>query len=111
MFPGYRCLMAGTARPDDDPAGPRGRFADDLIGLDPADPDVQAFVEHLDRMERKPPSYTVEGSLAGVGYFAEGARRAQGPRRVLAVVVAVLILLPVAFAFWEALMFLLTVLV
>lgn len=92
-------------------AGPPGRFADDLIGLDPADPDVQAFAAHLDRMERIPPSFTVEGSLAGVRDFAESANRATGVRRMIAVLVVGLMLFGVVFAFWEALLFLLSVLI
>ncbi|HEY3263264.1 MAG TPA: hypothetical protein VGJ95_23830 [Pseudonocardiaceae bacterium] len=103
--------MPRAGQPDDDQAGPRGRFADDLIGLDPADPDVQAFAAHLDRMERTPPSFTVEGSLAGVRDFAESASRARGPRRTLAVILVGLMLLGVVFAVWEALLFLLAVLV
>jgi len=103
-------MATGTCS-DDDPAGPHGRFADDLIGLDPADPEVRAFAAHLDRMERTQPAYTVEGSLAGVRDFADGARRAQGPRRALAVVVVALLLLGVVVAVWEAALFLLSVLV
>jgi len=97
--------------PWDDPPAPRGRFADDLIGLDPADPDAQAFAAHLDRMERTPPSFTVEGALAGVRDFADSANRARGSRRTLAVLVVGLLLLGVAFTVWEALLFMLTVLV
>ena len=103
--------MAVRDRWEDDPSGPRGRYGEDLIGLDPADPEVQAFAAHLDRMERMPPSFTVEGSLTGVGDFAESANRAEGPRRALAVLVVGLLLLGVLFAVWEALLFLLTVLV
>jgi hypothetical protein len=102
--------MAHRDRPEDDPVGPQGRFADDLIGLDPADPEAQAFAAHLDRMERTPPSFTVEGSLAGVRDFAESANRAHGPRRVLAVVVVGLLLLGVVIAVWEALLFMLSML-
>jgi len=103
--------MTRGACSDDDPAGPQGRFAHDLIGLDPADPEVQAFTAHLDGMERASPSYTVEGSLAGVGYFAEGARRAHGPRRTVAMVVVGLMLFGVVITLWEALLFVLTMLV
>jgi len=103
--------MPRAGHPDDDQAGPRGRYADDLIGLDPTDPDVQAFAAHLDRMERTPPSFTVEGSLAGVRDFAESANRAQGAQRALAVIMVGLMLLGVVFTVWEALLFLLTVLV
>lgn len=103
--------MARPGCSDNDSPGPRGRFADDLIGLDPADPDVQAFAAHLDRMQRTPPAFTVEGSLAGVRYFAEGARTAHGKRRILAVTIVGLLLLGVFIAVWEAVLFLLTVLV
>jgi hypothetical protein len=102
--------MAHRDCPEDDPTGPQGRFADDLIGLDPADPEVQAFAAHLDRMERTPPPFTVEGSLAGVRDFAESANRAHGSRRVLAVAVVGLLLLGVVIAVWEALLFMLSVL-
>jgi hypothetical protein len=101
--------MAGEDRPSDEPIGPTGRFADDLIGLDPNDPDVQAFADHLDRMERQPPAFTVEGSLAGVGQFAESANRARGARRVIAVAVVGLILLGVLVVVWDALVFMLGV--
>jgi hypothetical protein len=103
--------MTRAADPDDEPSGPRGRFADDLIGLDPDDPEVQAFAAHLDRMERTRPAFTVEGSLAGVRDFAEGAQRANGTRRTVAVVLVGLMLLGVAVAVWEALLFVLTVLI
>lgn len=90
---------------DDDEVGPRGRFGDDLIGLDPADPEVQAFAAHLDRMERTQPAFTVEGSLAGVRDFAESANRAAGGRRAFAMAVVGLILLGVVVVVWDALVF------
>lgn len=85
--------------------GPQGRFADDLIGLDPGDPEVQAFAAHLDRMERTPPAFTVEGSLAGVREFAESANRTDGTRRLVAVTVVGLLLLGVVVVVWDALIF------
>jgi hypothetical protein len=94
----------------DEPTAPRGRFADDLIGLDPTDPDVQAFAAHLDRMQRVPPAFTVEGSLAGVGEFADSANRARGFRRLSAVTVVALILLGVLVVIWDAVVFALGVL-
>jgi hypothetical protein len=100
----------GPGRPDGS-VGPQGRFADDLIGLDPADPEVQAFAAHLDRMERRPPAFTVEGSLAGVRDFAESANRVEGGRRLVAVVVVGLMLLGVVVVVWDALLFVLSVLV
>lgn len=92
--------MATLRGPDSPDEGPDGRFADDLIGLDPADPEVKAFAEHLDRMERERPGYTVEGSLAGVADFADSANRASGEKRLLAVIVVGLMLLGVAVSVW-----------
>jgi len=103
--------MAGREQFDDPQRGPRGRFADDLIGLDPHDPEAQAFAAHLDRMERQPPSYTVEGALAGVDDFAESANRAGGGRRLAAVVVVGLILLGVIVSVWDALVFVFSTLI
>jgi hypothetical protein len=84
----------GAERPDEN------RFHDDLIGLDPADPEAKAFAEHLDRMERERPGYTVEGYLAGVEEFADSANRASGQQRLLAVLVVFLILLGVVLSVW-----------
>jgi chromatin segregation and condensation protein Rec8/ScpA/Scc1 (kleisin family) len=84
----------GAERPDEN------RFHDDLIGLDPADPEAKAFAEHLDRMERERPGYTVEGYLAGVEEFADSANRASGQQRLLAVLVVFLILLGVVLTVW-----------
>jgi hypothetical protein len=103
--------MARIDQADDEPVGPPGRFGDDLVGLDPADPDAQAFAAHLDRMERTPPTFTVEGSLAGVRDFAESANRAHGPRRLFAVVLVGLMLLGVVVVVLEAVAFMLSVLV
>jgi hypothetical protein len=87
----------GADSPDE---GPEGRFADDLIGLDPADPETKAFAEHLDRMERERPGYTVEGYLDGFAEFADSANRASGEKRLLAVVVVGLMLLGVVVTVW-----------
>lgn len=85
-------------------AGPPGRFADDLIGLDPDDPEARAFAAHLDRMEKGSPStFTVEGQLAGVRDFAESANRADGSRRLAAVVLVTLVLLGTGYVIFEAL--------
>jgi hypothetical protein len=85
-------------------AGPPGRFADDLIGLDPDDPEARAFAAHLDRMEKASPStFTVEGQLAGVRDFAESANRADGARRLAAVVLVTLVLLGTGYVIFEAL--------
>ena len=83
---------------DGDVVGPPGRFAEDLVGLDPDDPEARAFAAHLDRME-----YTVEGQLAGVRHFAESANRADGARRLAAVVLVALVLLGTGFVIFEAL--------
>jgi hypothetical protein len=87
--------------------GPPGRFADDLVGLDPDDPEARAFAAHLDRMERVRPMFTVEGELAGVRDFAESANRAGGTRRLSAVLVVLLILTGTLFVVYEALEFVL----
>ena len=80
-------------------------FDDELLGLDPADPEAQAFAEHLDRMQRQRPAFTVEGYLDGVSHFADSANRAEGSRRWGAVFVVVLLLAVAAFLVWEALVF------
>lgn len=67
------------------------RFDDDLLGLDPEDPEAREFAAHLDRMQRLPSS-SVEGYIRGVGDFAESANRLRGPRRAAAVAVTVLLL-------------------
>lgn len=80
-------------------------LADELIGLDPHDPDAQAFAAHLDRMHRQRPAYTVEGYLDGVGVFADSANRASGGRRLAAVVVVGLLLLSAVYVIWDVLAF------
>jgi hypothetical protein len=79
-----------------DPGRGSRLFDDELLGLDPAEPEVQAFAAHLDRMRREP-SFTVEASLTGVGDFADAANRAEGGRRWLAVLVVVLLLAGVVY--------------
>lgn len=99
---------------DPQPGGPgseadeRRRLDDELIGLDRDDPEVQAFADHLARTHRQRPAFTVEGYLCGVTDFAEAVTRAEGPRRLAATVVVLLLLLGVAFAIWEALVFVFT---
>jgi hypothetical protein len=93
-----------------DRPGRSQQFDDELLGLDPEDPEAQAFAAHLDRMQRQRPAFTVEGYLEGVRDFAESANRAQGGRRWAAVVVVVLLLLGVAWVVWEALVFMLVTL-
>jgi hypothetical protein len=99
--------MTAASAPDQEPSGPTGRFADDLLGLDPYDPEVQAFAAHLDRMEHNGPSYTVEGYLDSVSTFADSANRSGGLRRLVAVVVVSLLLLGVGVAAWNALSYVL----
>jgi hypothetical protein len=96
--------------PDDRPAAERRRqedaerrFTDDLVGLDPDDPEARAFAEHLDRMERNRPGFTVEGYLGGVQDFADSANRMGGHRRLTAILLIALILLGVGVAVWDTL--------
>lgn len=100
--------MGSTDRPEprDGRFGPEGterRFTEDLVGLDPNDPEARAFAEHLDRMERNRPGFTVEGSLGGVQDFADSANRMGGHRRMTAMLLIGLILLGVAVAAWDTL--------
>lgn len=88
----------------------RQRLHDDLIGLDSDDPEVRAFSEHLDRAHRVRSGFTVEGYLSGVSDFAESVNRAEGTRRLAAVLVVVLILLGVGVTLWQAATFVLTAL-
>jgi hypothetical protein len=99
--------------PDENPPRkpPSHRFDEDLIGLDPDDPEAQAFAEHLDRVERvRPSSYTVEGYLADMGDFADGANRHGGHYRLMATILALFILFGVAVAAWDAIVYLLSAL-
>lgn len=91
----YREDMADT-----DPAR-HHRFDEDLIGLDPADPEARAFAEHLDRMERCGPAFTVEASLEGVAEFADSSHRATGLRWWLAALIATLIVFGVVVSSWD----------
>ena len=81
------------------------RFDDDLVGLDPDDPDAQAFAAHLDRMEQQGPTFTVEGYLDGVRAFADSANRAEGGRRWAAVLLVALLLAVAGYAVYDALLF------
>ena len=83
----------------------RNRFTEDLVGLDPDDPEAQAFARHLDRVEAQRSGYTVEGYLDAVGDFADSANRAGGLARVASVSLVLLILLGVVFTVWNALGF------
>jgi len=84
------------------------QFDDELLGLDPDDPEARAFAAHLDRMQRQRPAYTVEGYLDGVGDFADCANRAEGERRWGAVLVVLLLLAVVGYLVWDAFMFVMT---
>jgi hypothetical protein len=89
-----------------DPSPERSpRFDDDLIGLDPDDPDAQAFAAHLDRMQQQRPTFTVEGYLDGVRAFADSANRAEGGRRWAAVVLVALLLTVAGYVVYDALVF------
>lgn len=90
--------------PDEDPP----RLRDDLVGLDPDDPETQAFAEHLDRVECSHAGYTVEGYLAGVSDFADSANRLGGHYRMTALLVIGLILLGILVAAWDTLVFVVT---
>lgn len=93
--------------PEPDRSARSRQFDDELLGLDPDDPEAQAFAAHLDRMQRQRPTYTVEGYLDGVRDFADSANRAEGGRRWAAVVVVLLLLGVAGYLVWEALLFVL----
>ena len=94
----YRGAMAdnGASLPGQNP-----RFHEDLVGLDPYDPEARAFAEHLDRMERSGPNYTVEAALDGVADFAESSNRLGGLRYWVSALVVVLIVLGVIVTAWD----------
>jgi hypothetical protein len=81
--------------------GPHPRFHEDLVGLDPFDPEARAFAEHLDRMERCGPNFTVEASISGVADFADSSNRLGGLRWWISVLVVALIILGVLVAAWD----------
>lgn len=97
----------GTGRPDPDQHG-ADWHSDDLVGLDPDDPEAQEFAAHLARMRHERPSFTVEGYLDGVSDFADSANRAEGGRRLGAVVLVALLLVIAGFLIWDALLFVVT---
>lgn len=82
-------------------SGHHPRFDDDLVGLDPDDPEAQDFAAHLDRMQRCEPAFTIEASIKGVADFAEGSNRAGGLRWWVAAAVVCLILGGVLVTTWE----------
>lgn len=83
--------------------GRRRELPEDMLGLDPDDPETQAFAEHMERMRTVHPNYTVEGYLNNVGEFANSANRALGHRRLMAVIVVSLVLLGLGYAAYLAL--------
>jgi hypothetical protein len=107
--------MAPTGTSDNPDDGPRRkpsseRFDDDLIGLDPEDPEARAFAEHLDRVEKVRSGYTVEGYLADMSDFADGANRLGGHYRLMVTILALLILSGFVVAAWDAIVYVLTAL-
>ncbi len=82
----------------------------ELAGLDRDDPEVQAFAAHLRRMHDVRPAFTVEGYIAGFSRFAESANRADGSRRIGAVLVVALLLIVAGFLAWDVLQFVMTTL-
>lgn len=104
--------MNGIQDPDDDPRRPADPLADqfdgELQGLDPDDPEARAFAEHLQRQHRVRPSFTVEGYLSDMTDFAASANRLGGHRKLMASILALLILLGVTVAVWDALVYAIT---
>ena len=94
---------AGEGPTDGDPDW----HSDELVGLDPEDPEAQAFAAHLARMRRDRPGFTVEGYLDGVSDFADSANRAQGGRRLGAVLLVALLLVIAGVLIWDAAVFVL----
>ena len=92
-------------RPERSPHDRSPQFDDELLGLDPDDPDAQAFAAHLDRMQQQRPTFTVEGYLDGVRAFADSANRAEGGRRWAAVALVALLVVVAGYAMYDALLF------
>ena len=105
-----RMSWSDARRPGSRPEDPSRRFHDDLVGLDPDDPEARAFAAHLDRMERVRPMFTVEGELSGVRDFAESANRAGGLTRWLAVALVLLVLVGAGYVIYDVLAFVATTL-
>jgi hypothetical protein len=99
--------MAATAYPEE-PENRSRPIDDELIGLDPDDPETQAFAAHLQRQQQVRSSYTVEGYLSDVGDFADSANRLGGHYKLMAAILVLLILLGVTVTAWDALVFVLT---
>ncbi|MDT7799731.1 MAG: hypothetical protein QOI78_3164 [Actinomycetota bacterium] len=94
----YRGAMAESGA---SPPGGNPRFHEDLVGLDPFDPEARAFAEHLDRIERSGPNYTIEAALDGVADFADSSNRLGGLRYWVSALIVVLIVLGVIVAAWD----------
>lgn len=84
------------------------QFDDELVGLDPDDPEAQAFAAHLEHMQQVRPAFTIEGYIHGVSDFADSANRAEGGRRWGAVFVVLLLLVVAAYIVAKALLFVVT---
>ena len=78
-------------------------ISEELIGLDPDDPETRAFADHLRRMQAPANSFTVEGYVRGFSEFANSANRANGHRRLTALILVGLLLLGVLWAVWQTL--------
>jgi hypothetical protein len=104
--------VSGFREPDDDPRRRRDSLAEEfdneLLGLDPDDPEARAFAEHLRRQRQVHPSYTVEGYLSDMTDFAASANRLGGHRKLMASILVLLILLSVTVAVWDALVYAIT---
>jgi hypothetical protein len=96
--------MATTSSFPEDP-NQSPRLDDELIGLDPDDPETQAFAAHLRRQHSVRASYTVEGYLSDVGDFADSANRLGGHRKLMAGILVLLIMLGITVTAWDALVF------
>lgn len=94
--------MAATSVPEDPDDE---QVADELIGLDPDDPETQAFAAHLRRQHDVRPSFTVEGYLSDVSDFADSANRLGGHHKLMAAILVLLILLGVTITAWDALVY------
>ncbi|WP_460956055.1 hypothetical protein [Parasphingorhabdus pacifica] len=98
-------MTSGRDHSSDEPGPVDGRFTEDLIGLDPHDPEVREFAAHLNRMEHPNSKATVEGMLRGVDDFAQSVNRSGGHRRLVAVLVVTLILFGVLVTVAQAVAF------
>lgn len=99
--------MATTSFPED-PDDESLRIDDELVGLDPADPETRAFAAHLERQHNVRPSFTVEGYLSDVRDFADSANRLGGHRKLMASILVLLILLGVTITAWDAFVYVVT---